>query len=356
MQRVIESIDSGILVINRELEIEYSNAPARRLLGCANHEAVSENWHRIRDQIAGHIRKRLTEENRQLSVEVQARHNSQVQYLSIDFYPVNEIQHQGYISIIRDQNVRNALVSDLQLAERFKGLSKLYRAVAHDLKAPINSMMINIELLRETIHSQETAADLAERQTRYIDVLASELERLNRLLSILLNHAMGRESNLKRFDLRDLVLDLITLVSPQAKRQKIAVSYEVPQAPVEVLGSEDWFKQALLNLFNNALEAMGETGELKVQLTRAGRVVVLEIQDTGPGISDDELKHIWKMHYTTKEGGSGIGLYVARSVIETHQGEIHLHSRPGEGCRFEITLPLAEKEGHHETAHTSAGR
>jgi len=135
------------------------------------------------------------------------------------------------------------------------------------------------------------------------------------------------------------VRDIAALLTPQARRQRVAIELRVPEQPVETTAMRDRLRQAFLNVAINALEAMPAGGRLELALSREGDGVVLECRDTGPGMKPEQLDEVYQLYYTTKKSGSGLGLYVARLVAESHGGEIRIDSRPGQGTTVALAVP-----------------
>lgn len=235
----------------------------------------------------------------------------------------------------------------LRLAAQMHALSGLYQGVVHDLKSPLNTLAVNLELLRATL---EPDAPQAEKQQRYARVLHEELMRLNRSIESLLPAAAPARPEPERFDLRKLVAEVAAFVAPQARQQKVTI--EAPHAEEEdddddlpVVAHRDRLKQALLAVVVNSLEAMPDGGGLSIE-ARAhqtadgprGRIVV---SDTGPGVPERDRDRIYELYFSTKEHHDGIGLYVARQVVKSTNGSIDLLSASDGGARCEIDLPLS---------------
>jgi signal transduction histidine kinase len=199
-------------------------------------------------------------------------------------------------------------------------------------------MVITLELLKESLRTSDADPALVTRQRRHVDMLRDELQRLNRTLQSLLTQTPLVRDNTQRFDARELVDDVLALLAPQAREQKVAISYEPPAEPVPLVGKRDRLKQALLNIVVNALEAMPGGGALTVALACDRARVHISVRDTGPGIPAEILGLIYQPHFTTKEGGTGIGLYVARSVVEAHGGTIEVESAAGAGTEVRLAM------------------
>ena len=172
-------------------------------------------------------------------------------------------------------------------------------------------------------------------------MLGEEVQRLNHSLTSLLTQTPRLAEASQRFDLCDLVQELAALLSPSAKAQNVTVETTIPDERLPIVGRRDRLKQALLNVAINGLEAMPEGGLMGIALRRDGETARIAVRDSGPGIPPEISRRIYAAHFTTKSGGTGIGLYVARSVITAHQGTIRLESTVGAGTTVDVTLPLA---------------
>jgi signal transduction histidine kinase len=155
-----------------------------------------------------------------------------------------------------------------------------------------------------------------------------------------LSHATTPSDTIQDFDLKDLIRDLATLLDPQARRQGITFTAALPEGEVPFTGHRDRLKQALLNIVINALEAMPDGGKLSIELKSEGGQVQISVRDSGPGIPEDLQRKIYDMSFTTKSGGSGVGLFVANSVVQSYGGLIHIDSSPGDGTCFHVFLPV----------------
>jgi signal transduction histidine kinase len=220
-----------------------------------------------------------------------------------------------------------------------RSLSGLFHGLVHDLKSPINSLVVNLELLKASV--SETP-DI-ERQRRYVRILDEELMRLNRSAERLLPAAGPPQEERGRFDLRDLVEQVSELLSTTARHQSVKYQLDLPAegGRVSIEGYRDHVKQAFLALAVNALEAMPKGGRLEIRLNADAGEAVLTVSDTGEGIPDEVAERIYEPYVSTKDRHEGIGLYVARSVVESTNGTIRHEGLPDGGSRFTLSLPLA---------------
>jgi signal transduction histidine kinase len=175
---------------------------------------------------------------------------------------------------------------------------------------------------------------------KHIGVLNEEIRRLDRQVRTLLSHTAPPSPVRQELDLRGLLSDLEALLAPQAKRQKVDLTTRLPDQPVTLVGHADRLKQAILNILINALEAMPDGGALTIELEKQNGAARLTVRDSGPGIPPTLLGAIYDMHFTTKSGGTGVGLYVAHSVVQSHEGSIDVKSSPEQGTTFTVTIPL----------------
>ncbi len=213
--------------------------------------------------------------------------------------------------------------------------------LAHELKAPLGAMALNVELLNEALGSETDAEpDLRARQKRYAEVLRDELARLNRSLIAVLNQTTSLSETPERFDLRQMIWDLEALLAPQAKQQHVELEVRLPEQEVPLAAHRDRLKQALLNIATNALEAMPDGGRMGMSVETDDGRATISIRDSGPGIAPELLEKLYNMHFTTKAGGTGVGLYVARSVVEALGGTIEVETQRGSGSCFQVKLPL----------------
>ena len=237
------------------------------------------------------------------------------------------------------------LQTDLLHASQLRGLAHFFSTIAHDLKGPLNTMAINLELLNQSVERPDPDVETTrERQRRYVTALRQEISRLNRCLDTFLSHVRPAPETRERFDLREVLQSVETLAGPKARVQHVTLQIDTPDRPAFCTGFPDRLKQPLVNIVVNALQVMPSGGELAIRLRLAGDRAMLSISDRGPGIPEDLLSRIGTLHFTTKDNSTGIGLYTARSVVESHGGTMSVHTEVGQGTCFEINLPLASEE------------
>jgi len=231
-------------------------------------------------------------------------------------------------------------------------LAPLYRlanGLAHEIKNPLSTMSINLALMQEDWERAGNARNPSApertpreiRSLKRIQTLQREVTRLEHILDEFLNYARGSQVNRAPSDVAGLVQELLDFVEPEDAAAGIRHHVDVPIGLPLVLADEAQIKQAVLNLFVNARQAMPEGGELLVRVRRVGNEVEIQVTDTGIGMPESKLERCFDEYWSDKRGGTGLGLATAKRIIEEHGGSISVVSEPGRGTSFSIYLPLA---------------
>jgi signal transduction histidine kinase len=224
-----------------------------------------------------------------------------------------------------------------QQAERLAEIGSLTGGLAHEIKNPLSTVQLNLALLQEDLDPHNPAYS---RLTNRLNVVQRETSRLRDILEDFLRYAGRLEIDRKPVELNQLLEELVDFFSPQAQAQRVQL--RLKKSPVLLTANIDpkLIKQALLNLMLNALQAMPRGGEMILSVKPEDDHVCLDVIDTGAGIPADVLPKIFQAYYTTKRGGTGIGLAMTKRIVEEHGGTISLQSEPEKGTDFTITLPV----------------
>jgi|YelNatPaOPRAMG01_1025707.scaffolds.fasta_scaffold04217_2 signal transduction histidine kinase len=257
-----------------------------------------------------------------------------VMIMGLLFVVLRQIVKQAEVILERRQERQRALEAQLHHAERLAALGEMTAGVAHEVRNPLGIISSTAELLRERLSRYEPDNRLAQ-------IIVEEANRLNAKISEFLDFARPREPNLQPCAL-DKVLDRsLELLHPEIDRLQIAVTKDYRTNGKVQPADPGLLHQAFLNILLNAIQAMPEGGNLDVAVVSGpnGRGTEIRFQDTGEGIDPETLKKVFNPFYTTKEKGSGLGLPIVKSIIESHQGSIRISSRLGEGTAVIIELP-----------------
>jgi signal transduction histidine kinase len=240
----------------------------------------------------------------------------------------------GALLTLHDLESVREIESDLELSRRLAAIGRLTAGVGHEVKNPINAIVVHLELLRNKLGGTDTKA------MRHLEVIESEIQRLDRVVQTLVDFSRPVELQLKEQDLRRVVSAVLMLASAELETRDVHVQSDLPDHPVLAKVDTDLLKQALLNVVLNGAQAMAEGGKLQVRLAEDGRMALLSIHDQGGGIPDDVRDKIFDLYFTTKKDGSGIGLAMTYRIVELHNGSIEVESDATHGTTFTLRFPL----------------
>jgi two-component system sensor histidine kinase HydH len=221
--------------------------------------------------------------------------------------------------------------------ERLAPLGTLASGLAHEIKNPLSTMTITLGLLREDLESAKRDPGKALRRVK---VLEREVTRLEEILAHFLQFAGRLRLERRPTDLNAVVSEVLDFITPSALQKKIELRHHLSPEVPPLLLDRDRVKQALLNLVLNALEAMPGRGELLVQTSVRGGAVRVDVTDTGPGIPPEILPRIFEAYFSSKKTGTGLGLPIARRIVEEHGGILDVFTEVGKGTRFTLFLPV----------------
>jgi len=225
------------------------------------------------------------------------------------------------------------------LRRQIHEIAQMAGALVHEIRNPLSTMILNLDLIREDIGESEEPRD--RRIARKVERVRQESLRLQDLLEAFLGIARLEKIALEPTDLNTLVEDLCDFFEPQAASHDIVLRQHLDTAVPTMNLNPELLKQALLNLCLNAQQAMAEGGELILTTRACQDHVILEVTDTGKGIAPSELDKVFEPFFSTRKGGSGLGLPTCRRIIEAHGGSIRVHSQVGVGTRFVLNFPLS---------------
>jgi len=242
----------------------------------------------------------------------------------------------GALVSMRDYESFQKLESQWDLSKKLADLGRITSGIAHEVKNPLNAMVIHLEILRSKLESGH--ADPRPQ----LEILDSEIKRLDRVVQTFLNFTWPVEVHLQPIDLNLIVSQVIALASTEAQERGVTINTQLAPGSLMIKGDADLLKQTLLNIIINGCQAMSEGGPLKVTTSLGvDGSARIAIADRGIGIAAEDQERIFNLYYTTKKGGTGIGLAQAFRAVQLHGGEIRFESQIGVGTSFEIILPSA---------------
>ena len=374
LELAVEHLEDAVAILNPRGQLLFTNPAMRALLPNA---AVGTS---VDDLLAGDdpVRK-LAEQtlvNRQSRgpLAVEWRHGSEPTERLVMTHAINDPKGDlvGVMLVARNLEYLSRVESTLRYSRKLAALGRLSAGVAHEVKNPLNAMMIHLELLRQQFTSHRPAmtmraevasargelgraGDIVEPRSavatatdvdpseamQHLEVIAGEIKRLDEVVQGFLKFSRPEDLTLQPVVLATLFDEIVPIVRPEADRSNVALTVECHDVP-DVNGDPAMLRQAFLNLALNACQAMQSGGSLRIHCAAArGRRVALAFTDTGVGIRPEHLQKIFNLYFTTKEKGSGIGLSMVYRTVQMHDGEIEVQSIPGKGTTFTILLPQA---------------
>ena len=225
-----------------------------------------------------------------------------------------------------------------RLVRQYTELAQLAGGLAHEIKNPLSTIRLNMELLTEEL--DEPRDQRERRVVNKLKTVQRECDRLQRLLDDFLNYSKVRQVHLEPIDLNAVVTELVDFFSPKANETNVEILTYLDSKLPHVMLDREFFASALLNLMINAQQAMPDGGQLILRTSTRGKLVLLDVIDTGLGMDAKTASRIFEAFYSTKTGGSGLGLPTTARIVETHGGRISIQSDLGQGTKFTIELPV----------------
>ncbi len=259
---------------------------------------------------------------------------------------------------LRDMESVAQLGQEIEVARRLAAIGRLTAGVGHEVKNPINAMVLHLELLRGKL--VPSGAEAFGGAQRHVDILAGEMQRLDRVVQTLADFSRPMELHLREHDLRQVVGIVMELTATEMQENRVRVVMDAPKEPLMVRVDAQLMQQALLNLLLNGMQAMPDGGAMVVRLRRDHQFVVVEVIDEGVGIPPELLPRIFELYFTTKPKGSGIGLAMTYRILQLHGGAMEVRSNADpnsveRGTTFTFRLPIAAGTATESRKAAAAG-
>jgi signal transduction histidine kinase len=341
---LLQDLEDAVLIFNRESRLVFASGSVNRFLG---RERATLSGESIADifppstnlgvLISQAAETGLRIRNRRIPLESPSEDGKAKPsaLLSVDLLEAKSGARTGLLVRLRDPEAQRQIGRQLQTADRLAAISRISGGVAHEVKNPLNAILLHVEVARALLKKGET--DVSPQ----MEVISREILRLDRVVKTFLDFTRPVELNYRLTPLRDILREIEELTRPQAEGAKIRMVVEPDPDGVEVRVDRDMFKQAFLNVVINAIQSMKEGGELRLECSTTGDTAEIRIADTGAGIPPELREKIFRLYFTTKQGGSGIGLAMTFRIVQLHDGTIDFSSEPGKGTTFVIRLPIA---------------
>jgi len=343
-ENILESMDSGILVLDLDARIVRWNRAMEALYGRSREEALSRTLDEIfpeaflealrgslvlgdHEEIANIYKLRLpTADGRSLMVNV-----------SVAPFQFDSGERCGSILILDDVTARMHLEEQLQHSEKMASIGLLAAGVAHEVNTPLAGISSYAQMLKQQVASDDPRGEL-------LDKIEKQTFRASKIINSLLNFSRSSSVEFERLDVNKLLQDVVSLLEHQLSTARIKLRLELQDGVPGVRGNENRLQQVFFNLILNAKDAMPSGGWLTLATNCEDEQVVVEVRDTGHGIRREHIKRIYDPFFTTKGlgRGTGLGLSVSHGILQEHGGAIFVESTPDSGTTFRVTLPALQ--------------
>jgi signal transduction histidine kinase len=337
VDQLMANLQDGLMLFTRDSRVVLVSASVERFLGRPRGEMLGRTAQEVFSNRSplGALLLEAFERRRPLGQrEIESPSGRRVQ-LSLDFIQEKTTQI-GALLIMRDTESVRRLEDEIEMSRRLSASGRLTRGVAHEVKNPINAIVLHLHLLQNKLQQMDPGT------RRHVDIIGNEIHRLDRVVQILVDFTRPRDLKLEEVDLRRVLEDVAALAAPDAAQHGVTMLRDLPKQPMLIKADLDFMKQAILNVVINGIQAMHAGGQLTITARRDDVMVVTEIRDTGPGIPKDVQEKIFELYFTTKPEGSGIGLAQTYQVMQWHYGTVDFETHEGEGTTFRLRMPLAE--------------
>jgi len=338
LQTILSTMTDGVILTDRDGKVVLANPAAERILACAAGGLAGLDWRQALgvDRIESAERRDALLKGQEAEL-VAVNRNGEECPLAVTFAPIEQPHGRARFNIVLFRDLRDQRAGERTMrdAERLHAIVDLSSTIAHEIRNPLASMSGSAELLQDKVVDEDSK--------HLAGIIVREVERLDAIVEDFLSFTRLRTMEIGSVDVNELMMDVVVMLYRSGKFNPNIklVCRELPE-PLVIKGDGKQLRQALLNIGMNALDAMPDGGELEVAATRATRDGMVEvfIRDTGRGMPAAIQSRVFQPFFSTKDHGSGIGLFVAQNVIQGHRGEISFETADGAGTTFHILLPV----------------
>jgi len=354
LDQVLENLQDGVMLFTQDAKVIMVSDSMEHFLGLTREQMLGMELHDIFDRqstLGQVVRRAFNARKTLMQEEITIETGRRVQ-VSLDFIHSEDASKPsdlGTLLTLHDSESMRQIETELEVSRRLADLGRLTSGVGHEVKNPINAIVVHLELLREKINRGDNGAE------RHVDVIHNEIRRLDRVVQTLVDFSRPVELDLGTHDLRSIVSSVLTLAEPELEQRSVHVFSKMPDNPVLVRVDSDLIQQALLNVLLNGAQSMAEGGQLAVELRQNAHEASLRIRDQGCGIPNEILGRIFNLYFTTKRDGTGIGLAMTYRILQLHNGSVQVESEVDVGTQFTLRLPTTGVSESKASLKTSVG-
>jgi PAS domain S-box-containing protein len=337
LDQIMGTLQDGLILFTRDWRIVLVSASAERFVGMPRGEMLGRHVEEVftdKTLIGRIVLDAYALHQPVPQREIEAEKGRRIQF-ALDFI-AERGERIGALITFRDAESVRRIENELELSRRLAAIGRLTSGVAHEVKNPINAIVVHLEILKNKL--QEVAPDAQ----RHMDIIGNEIRRLDRVVQTLVDFTRPVELKLARTDLRKLAEEVASLAGPEAESHKVKLEFTALAPALPVYIDADLFKQAILNIVLNGVQAMPDGGTLKMVARKTESAAVIEISDQGHGIPKEIQDKIFNLYFTTKKAGSGIGLAMTYRVLQLHNGALEFETEQSKGTTFRMQVPLEQ--------------
>ncbi len=342
---ILRSISSGVISVDRRGNVVTVNPEAIRLIGRSEEDLVAFPLERIFEEqpaLVSSAQRVLASDQRRATMEIELASEDKTMSVAVRVTPhVSGDKTVGVVITLEDLTEVKNLTEQLMRADKLTGLGELVAGVAHEVRNPLGVIRASVQMIQQETGANADSAELTQ-------VMLQEIDRLDALVNALLEFGRPSESRFRQLDPGQTLEEVVLLTRQYARQQGIDVHLATNNRLPVIRADEDRLKQIFVNLITNAIQAMPDGGDLRIETSVDGSFLKITFSDSGVGIPDDALSRIFDPFYTTRVGGSGLGLSIIHRIIDAHNGYVNVESTRGVGSRFTVGFPLLSSEDTSE--------
>lgn len=339
--KILETIDDAVISVDKQGIIKSFNRKSEEIFGKKKEEVIYKDCQKVLNLTSGGecIFKKCLREgvniNQEIVVEGEGLKKKFME-ISTSFLADETGKTSGLVAVIRDVTEWKELNEEITRNKRLAALGRLSAGIAHEIRNPLSSIRGLAQFIAHTFSPED------ERRVD-LNTIIQEVDRLNNLVIQVLDYAKMKKLNLSYFSLTELIREIVELFQKQIDQKKIEFCLHFALSDTFLEADKDQIRQVLMNIIINAIQAISKEGKIKIEteefVYKGKPTIKLVVEDTGMGITEQNLPHIFDPFFSTKDQGSGLGLSIVFTLVESHQGEIKVESKEGRGTKFIIFLP-----------------
>jgi len=332
---VLENMGEAVIVVDSEMNITLFNKSSQQLFKKREDEVLQRNISDLSSDISQSLNDYCRNSNEGcVDISIDTSIDEERKYLLLNFTKnKDEEGKENFIIVINDLTESRRLEEESKRREKLSAMGELASGVAHEIRNPINA----IGMIAQRLDKEFKVENESEEYHSITSLLRSEVTRINKIITQFLSYAKPLDIQLKKINSKDFFDDIYRLFSDQAKLKNVEL-IKLSGASFEMRIDPELIKQSLMNLVQNAIDAVEKNGKVEISYFKKGNDLVIEVMDNGKGIPENMRSKIFDLYYTTKPEGTGLGLSIVQKIIAEHKGTIEIFSEVNNYTKFKIII------------------